>query len=122
MAALGGFVHPDIFRGAISWCGGNFYRDYPDSTKANRWTYGIANAHHIKDAVTANNVADAKRNVRFVLITGSNDFNRSDSHDIDAMMKQELFQSLLIEEPGLGHAVGSEKTMRRALEFVLGTR
>jgi dienelactone hydrolase len=120
LAATAAFVHPEIFRGAISWCGGNFYRDWPDSTKPNRWTYGIANAHHIPNAVTAQNVIDARRNVRFVLITGKKDFTFTDSHDIANELRKENFAVQLIDEPNLGHAVGSAASMKRALEFTLG--
>ena len=120
LSALGGFVHPEIFCGAISWCGGNYYKDYPDSSKANYLHFGIPNSHKIKDAVTTQNVSDARKNVKFVLVTGSKDFNLSDSHDIENVMKKDHFQVLLIEEPDLGHAVGSTATMRQALEFVLG--
>lgn len=120
LSALGGFVHPEIFCGAISWCGGNFYKDYPDSSKANYFSSGIASAHKIKDAVTAQNVTAAKKNVKFVLLTGTKDFNQRNSHDIEDAMKKEHFQVLLIEQPDLGHGVGSAETMRQALEFVLG--
>lgn len=35
-------------------------------------------------------------------------------------MKKEGFQVFLIDEPGLGHAVGSLASMRQALVYVLG--
>ncbi|MCX6966859.1 MAG: hypothetical protein NTZ46_03605 [Verrucomicrobia bacterium] len=121
LSALGGFVHPEFFCGAISWCGGNFYKDYPNSEKPGFVVYGIAHAHQIDNAVTAENVEEAKKKVKFVLLTGSKDFNRIDSRDIETAMQKEHFQVLLIEEPGLGHSVGSAATMRKGLEFVLGS-
>ena len=120
LSALGGFVHPDFFCGAISWCGGNFYKDYPDSQKKNWVTFGITHDHKIPNAVTTQNVSDARSHVHFVLITGEKDSNYSDSHDIEKAMKKEGFQVLLINEPGLGHAVGSLASMRQALVYVLG--
>ena len=120
LSALGCFVHPEFFCGAISWCGGNFYKDYPDSEKPGSVVFGIAHAHKIDNAVTGENVAEAKQNVKFVLLTGSKDFNLINSHDIETAMKKEHFQVSLVEEPGLGHAVGSATTMKQALEFVLG--
>ena len=120
LSALGGFVHPEFFCGSISWCGGNFYKDYPDSQKKNLVTFGITHDHKIPNAVTTQNVSDARSHVHFVLITGEKDFNYSDSYDIEKAMKKEGFQVLLIDEPGLGHAVGSLASMRQALVYVLG--
>lgn len=120
LSALGCFVHPEFFRGAVSWCGGNFYKDYPNLKKENYVQYGIPRAHNIPDAVTAKNVSEARRKIRFVLITGEKDSNYDDSHFIEAAMKEDRFQVQLIDEPGLGHAVGSPESMRRGLEYVLG--
>jgi esterase/lipase superfamily enzyme len=120
VSALGGFVHPEFFSGVVSWCGGHFYKDYPDSTRPGYVVYGIPNCEKTSNAVTPQNVSDAKRQVRFVQITGEKDFNLVNSRDIEKALKQEGFQSLLIEEPGLGHRVGSVESMRKALVFVLG--
>ena len=120
VSALGAFVHPEIFCGAISWCGGNFYKDYPDFSKANTVTYGFT--HGEKHSYSATQLGLAKKNVKFVLLTGSKDFNLHNSQDIETAMKREHFQVQLIEQPELGHAVGSADNMRRALGFVLGAR
>jgi esterase/lipase superfamily enzyme len=122
LSALGCFVHPEFFRGAVSWCGGNFYKDYPDLEKEDSVYYGIAKTHNIPDAVTAKNVSDARRKIRFVMVTGEKDFNYKDSHYIEAAMKKDRFDVQLIDEPGLGHTVGSVESMRRALDYVLGER
>ena len=118
LSALGGFVHPEIFCGAISWCGGNFYKDYPDSSRPGYISFGIN--HGAGKLVSPQDVVEAKRNVKFVLLTGPKDMNLTDSHDIQAAMKKEGFRVSLIEEPGLGHQAGSADTMRQALVLVLG--
>ncbi len=122
LSALGCFVHPEFFTGAVSWCGGNFHKDYPDLEKENYVHYGIAKSHNNPDAVTAKNVSDARRKIRFVMVTGEKDFNYKDSHSIEAAMKKDGFNVQLIDEPGLGHTVGSVESMRRALDYVLGER
>ncbi len=120
LSVLGVFCHPEIFSGSISWCGGHFYKDYPDSAHPNRVVYGFPTAEKIKDPSLPACVAEAKKKAKFVLLTGPNDFNLQNSHDIETVMNKEHFQVRLIEEPGLGHSVGSVDTMREALEFILG--
>ncbi|MBI4028157.1 MAG: prolyl oligopeptidase family serine peptidase [Verrucomicrobia bacterium] len=119
-AALGGFVHPEFWSGVISWCGGNYYEDYPAAGQPDMVRYGIN--HYSPDAVTPSHVSAARKNVRFVLLTGPQDFNLDESRDVEAAMKNDGLRVLLIEEPGLGHAIGSERSMRKALDFVLSAR
>ncbi len=116
-SAMGCFVHPEFWCGAISWVGGNFYKRYSVPMPVDSSSPGIND--WLPGAVTPQNVKDAKKNAKFVLITGSKDFNLNDSRGIYRALKQEGFQTLLIEEPGLGHEVGSVESMRKALEFVL---
>jgi dienelactone hydrolase len=118
-SALACFAHPDFWRGAISWCGGFFYANYDAHEKGEGWRRNGIN-HYFPGLVTEKMAAAARENCRFALITGPKDVNLDDCRDIDAALAKEKFQHLLIEEPGLGHAVGSNKSMRQALEFVLG--
>ena len=115
-SAMGCFVHPEFWRGAISWVGGNFYKQYSVPMPVGASSPGIND--WIPNAVTPQNVKDAKKNEKFVLITGSKDKNLNDSRGIYRALKREDFQALLIEEPGLGHDVGSAESMRKALEFM----
>jgi len=119
-SALACFVHPEFWRGAISWCGGFFYDKYDALEKGPGWHRNGIN-HYFPGLVTPELAAAARANCRFALITGAKDVNLDDCRDIDAALAKEKFQHLLIEEPGLGHAVGSNENMRRALEFVLGS-
>jgi len=119
-SALACFVHPDFWRGAISWCGGFFYDKYDALEKGPGWHRNGIN-HYFPGLVTPELAAAARANCRFALITGPKDVNLDDCRDIDAALAKEKFQHLLIEEAGLGHAVGSNDSMRRALKFVLGS-
>lgn len=117
-AATGCFALPEFWRGAISWCGGNYYEDYPTSKQPGKLTVGIN--HYKPERISPELVTTAKRNCNFALITGPRDMNLENSRDIETVMKKNDIKVMLIEEPGLGHAVGSEESMRQALEFVLG--
>lgn len=117
-SATGCFVHPEIWRGAISWAGGNFYKTYPVPMPIGASSPGIND--YVKNGVTQENLKLARENARFVLITGNKDFNLNDSRGIYRALRGESFKALLIEEPGMGHEVGSVESMRKALDFVFG--
>ncbi len=118
-AAIAGFVHPEVWAGAISWVGGRFYRNFPVSAGSRYPGTGIR-THANPQAVTEENVREAKIGTKFVLLTGPRDFNFDESQDLYRAFLGEGFQVRIISEPGLGHEVGSAATMRQALEFVLG--
>ena len=94
-AALGGFVHPEFWSGIISWCGGNYYEDYPVAKQPDLVRFGIN--HYNSNAVTDANVDEARKNVRFVLLTGPQDFNLDESHDLETALKQDGMSVLLVE-------------------------
>ena len=115
-SATGCFVHPELWRGAISWAGGSYYKSYSVPIPVGASSPGIND--HVRNGVTKEQVKLARENSRFVLITGPKDFNLNDSRGIHRALRGDGFQSLLIEEPGMGHEVGSVDSMRKALEFV----
>lgn len=117
VSATGCFVHPELWRGAISWAGGNYYKSYAVPLPVGASSPGINDFY--KNGVTSENVKMARKNARFVLVTGSKDFNLNDSRGIYRALHSDGFQALLIEEPGMGHEVGSVDSMRKALEFIL---
>jgi predicted esterase len=118
-AAEGGFVQPEFFSGAISWCGGLFYKNHPNSEMPGKLRGGI-NFSPGEHLVTTAMAGEAKRKVKFVLLTGPKDSNLVDSRDIKAALDKERYKALLIEVPGLGHQVGEAEFMRQAMVFVLG--
>lgn len=118
-SAEGGFIQPDLISGVISWCGSLFYKNIPNSEKPGKLRGGI-NFNPGDHYVTTALVGEAKRRVKFVLLTGPKDFNLMDSRDIKAAFDKERYKALLIEVPGLGHQVGEAEYMRKGMVFVLG--
>jgi predicted esterase len=116
-SAIACFVHPDFWKGAISWVGGNFYKAYSLPMPVGARARGINDYN--PGTVTNEQVKKSRQNTSFVLITGPKDFNLNDSRGIYRALKGENFKALLLEEPGLGHEVGNTETMRKALDFVL---
>ena len=113
-----GFFQSDLFRGTIQNSGADFYktvaRAYATSTLDSFGnTYGVFRA-------TATEVEAAKL-VRFVLITGSNDFRRGNILDIyHGGFAKAGIHSKLLDVPGLGHDLCDGKTFSAALDFIEG--
>jgi hypothetical protein len=114
-----GFHQPDLFSGTIQDCGSNFYRAVPqvlatNMTDTNGYSYGVRR-------VPANKLQEAKAKVRFVLITGPNDFRHGNLTDIfNGGFKPEGFLAKLIDVPGMGHQDCSGETLDQALNFIEG--
>ncbi len=116
MSGLLGFYQPDIFRGTIQNCGADFYARVA-TVYATSWVsttgqpYGRFNA-------TADEIARARR-VRFVLITGANDFRRGNILDIyKGGFARQHFAAKLIDVPGMDHAICDAATLSAALDFL----
>ena len=61
------------------------------------------------------------RRVRFVLITGTNDFRRGNILDIyNGGFARQHFAAKLIDVPGLDHAICDAATLSAALDFLEG--
>jgi hypothetical protein len=114
------FIHPEFWMGAISWVGGNFYKTYSIPIPVGATKRGIND--YDPDTISNEHIKLAREKVRFVLITGPKDFNLSDSRGIYRALRNDQFQALLLEEPGLGHEVGSAEYMRKALDFVIDNK
>jgi hypothetical protein len=116
MAGFLGFFQPDIFRGTIQNCGADFYKPVPkvaatSSLDTAGKPYGIFNA-------TAEEIVGARR-VRFVLITGTNDFRRGNILDVfNGGFFREGFRAKLLDVPGMGHTTCSGETLAAALDFI----
>lgn len=119
-SAMACFLHPQFWSGAISWVGGNFYKSYSRPMPVGTSSPGINDWY--PGAVTDDLVKLSKENCRFVLITGSKDFNLMDSRGIYRAFKNEKFQAKLIEEPGLDHNVGSADSMRLGMKFPIESK
>jgi len=100
MSGLLGFYQSDLFRGTIQNCGADFYKPVRIVTATSQLDtagkpYGLLSA-------TSDEVAGA-RHVRFVLITGSQDFRRGNIVDIlNGGFAQDGFQAKLFDVAGNG--------------------
>jgi hypothetical protein len=118
MSGMLGFYQPEIFRGTIQNCGADFYKQVP-TVDATNWTstngrpYGVLRA-------TPGEIARA-RQVRFVLITGSNDFRHGNMLDIyNGGFAPAGFRAKLFDVPGMGHDVCGPSILSAALDFLAG--
>src|SRR5205807_1808561 len=120
MSGLLGFYQSDIFRGTIQNCGVDFYRAVPMVVATSPLDtagqpYGVLTA-------TAAEVA-AARQVRFALITGTNDFRRGNIIDIfNGGFAREGFQAKLFDVPGMAHDIAGAETLSAVLDFLEASR
>lgn len=118
MAGLLGFYQSDVFRGTVQNSGADFYRPVPvvEATSlvdtAGR-PYGLL--------VASNNEVRQARSVRFVLITGTNDFRRGNILDIfHGGFERDGFKAKLLDVPGMSHDICDGETLARAIDFLEG--
>jgi hypothetical protein len=116
MAGLLGFFQSDVFQGTIQNCGADFYEHVPQVYSTSQLDtagrpYGFFPA-------TADEVHGAKR-VRFVLITGSEDFRRGNILDVfNGGFVKAGFQAKLFDVPGMSHDTADARTLNAALDFL----
>lgn len=118
MAGLLGFYQSDIFRGTLQNSGADFYKPVPLVESKSRLDtagqpYGL-----LAGSATSEEIEQA-RNVRFVLITGTNDFRRGNILDIfHGGFERNGFQVKLFDIRELGHEICDGDTLSRALDFL----
>jgi hypothetical protein len=112
------FHQSDIFHATIQCCGSDFYKAVPkvavtdSDLQKNPGTYGLLDAD-------PQEVANAKKSVKFVLTTGSEDFREHYIHDIyDGGFQAEGFNSTLLDVHGTGHEPCLASTLRKAIDFI----
>jgi hypothetical protein len=111
VASCLGVAYADIFSGAMPFMGVNFYRDVPaPGGKKFRLNY----LPH-KDLL-----AIAKKSGRFVLVTGSDDFNRAGTKSVfENGFKQEKFaHASYLEVPGLAHHLPGPVWFEKGLKLL----
>jgi predicted esterase len=116
-AAFACFIHPEFWKGAISWAGGIFYKSYTLPIPVGATRRGIND--YAPGTISTQQAKKTRIKTSFVLITGPNDINFDDSRGIYRSLRQENFSAQFLEQPGLGHEVGSAEFMRKALDFIL---
>ena len=118
MSGLLGFYQPEIFRGTIQNCGADFYKPV-HTVYASSWLSTTGQPYGVFDG-SAQEIARA-RQVRFVLITGTNDFRRGNILDIyHGGFSREQFQAKLFDVPGMGHDTCDGPTLAAALDYLAG--
>jgi predicted esterase len=111
VASMLGVAYPDLFTGTIPFMGVNFYTELPAE---NGKRLGIS---YIPDDQA---LAIAKKECRYVLVTGEKDFNRQETQSAEENgFRKEGFASVLrLEVPGLGHAMPPANWLDKGLEFL----
>src|SRR3954451_12881799 len=89
----------DVFDGCFAMCGCNFYRDVPAGE--NKVWPGFWRSPE------ANLVKLARARSRFVLLTGTEDFNRESTKAVaDAMTAEKFAHVTFLDIPGMEHKIG----------------
>lgn len=98
IASRMGIVYADVFSGAFPLCGCDYFRNIPVPGKPQQmW------ARRFKQPLNAV-LAQAKRNNRYVLLTGETDGNRLQTKAIYRLYLRDRFaQVTYLEVPGMGH-------------------
>ena len=110
------FLHNDVIAGNISICGANFYEPVPRVKATGGSDYGLW-------PVPPDQVAEARKKVRFVFITGARDFRYGNILDIyEGGFVKNGFRTKLIDQPNMGHQLCSSKSLVEAFHFVSGER
>jgi len=118
MAGMLGFYEADLFRGTIQNCGADFYRPVP-IVEATSQTDTLGKPYGVLEA-SAKEVEDAK-SVRFVLVTGGNDFRHGNISDLfHGGFEKEGFHARIFDVPGMGHDICGGETLARILDFLEG--
>ena len=120
MSGLLGFYQSDIFRGTIQNCGADFYKPVPIVSATSQ----LDTAGHPYGLLEASGAEVAgARKVRFVLITGSNDFRHGNMLDIfHGGFEADGFRAKLFDVSGMSHDICDGETLARALDFLEGGR
>ena len=107
-------VSPDVFRGGLFVMGCDFYRDLPvPSEPGSMWPAAFPPPPKLREL---------QREHRFVLLTGSRDFNVSQCRTVaEAFVREGFRHTVLLEVPGMSHYDPvPEAWWGRALSFLDG--
>jgi hypothetical protein len=111
IASMAGVAYADVFTGTFPICGVNFYKRIPLGGDKVLLSYYVPVAEVLKTA---------KASCRYVLMTGEKDFNHDQTKLVyDKGFKAEGFKNvLLIDVPGLEHAVPGPEWLEKGLTFI----
>ena len=118
IAGMLGFYQSDVFRGTIQNCGADFYRSVP-IVRATSQVDTAGKPYGVLEASQED--IGAARQVRFALVTGSNDFRHGNILDIfHGGFERDEFQAKLFDVPGMAHDTCDRGTLGRIIEFLEG--
>jgi len=114
IASILGVAYADVFSGAIPVCGVDFFASVP----AGDGKYFPASYSSPESKI----LTVARKNSRFVLITGENDMNRTNTRAIHeyGFKRYGLSRVHYLEVPQMGHAVPSATALETAIDFLDG--
>ena len=114
VAGMVGMGYPDVFTGTLCICGVGFYTDIPTPT-GEHWPRTFS--------PDASQLAQAKQNRRFVLLTGDQDFNREIIREMwrNGFEREGFRHVRYLDVSGLKHALPSAEVLGTALRFVAGS-
>lgn len=106
-----------LFAGTIQSCGADFYKGVPH-LKGKDWIDSNGNRYGLVEAA-ASDVLIAKKDVRFVLITGPGDFRYGNLLDLyEGGFRPNGFQCKFIDDPKMGHQDCSAESLNQAIDFI----
>jgi dienelactone hydrolase len=112
MASYAAFIRPSLFSGVLGMCGAQFPAKVPRVQATRTDDYGWF-------TLDAPQVAEAKKKVRFVLITGANDFRYGNILDIfNGGFQKDGYDVKLIDVPGMQHTTCPASALRDGILFL----
>jgi hypothetical protein len=111
-ASMLALIYPDVFTGAVPISGVNYFRNIPVPSETNKvWPAAFERPGSLL-------LDRARQKSRFVLLTGSNDFNRESIQQIyeKGFVKDGFRHVEYVEVPGMGHGVPETQWLDRAIE------
>lgn len=116
VASMLGVAYADMFTGAASFMGVNFYTDLPSADGKKLYPPQFIPDDQVLEI--------AKRRSRFVLVSAERDFNRSDTRTVwEHGFKKEGFPAVAyLEVPGIGHSMPPAEWLEKTLQFLDGPR
>ena len=112
IASMSAFYQPELFRGCFPICGAEFIHPVERKHATRDDDYGYT---PLPEKISE----DIKARMRFVLITGEDDFRRGNILDLyhDGFVKHG-FATKLLDVPGMGHDVCNADILEKALDFL----
>jgi hypothetical protein len=112
VASMLGVAYADMFTGAASFMGVNFYTDLPSADGKKLYPPQFIPDDEVLEI--------AKRRSRFALISSERDFNKPDTRIVweQGFMKEGFPAAAYLEVPGIGHSMPSAEWLDKALHFL----